>query len=216
MSNPIEEFLEFEQSSQNMEKTAQTGGGWKAHAARGLQWGVASTVPTIMGVVAMDALGAAKDAVSKSRGFKSMVEGNPDLNKMDRNKVQTYYNTLHRFNPEMASDPFVAGAWVRKIKEYDYVDPKTVGDLIQARGRLAKRPMIDPMALGQGMANAAMQSASNAEQLQESRRDQAARAKFDWAKDRARAADKESGSSYTMGGSGGASPTDFPGYPPKS
>ncbi len=77
----------------------------------------------------------ASSTISKVHGFHTMMQANPELDKMDRQKVHTVYSTLHRFNPEMAKDPFVSGAWVKKLTEYDYVDPKTVGDLISARSK---------------------------------------------------------------------------------
>lgn len=158
MSNPIEEFL---QAEEGITKTA-AGGSWKSHAGKALAWGAGTAGAALLGHAALEAFDAAKGAVQKSRGFNQMMDQNPGLKKMDRSKVQSIYGTLHRFNPEMAQDPFVAGAWVKRINEYDYVDPRTVGELVSARGRLA-RPPVDTMALATGMANVGMRSYESAQ-----------------------------------------------------
>lgn len=75
----------------------------------------------------------------RAKGYKAMVEANPDLQKMDRKKVEMAYNTLHKFNPEMASDPLVSSSFVRRTAEMGQVTPMDVGNLMAARDR-ARRP----------------------------------------------------------------------------
>lgn len=75
------------------------------------------------------------NSISRSRGFKSMIETNPDLQKMDRTQVQRAYNTLHKFNPEMASDPLVSSSFVRRVAEMGAVSPQDVGNLAIVRDR---------------------------------------------------------------------------------
>jgi hypothetical protein len=69
---------------------------------------------------------------TKSRDFNGMIEANPELKHLDRVKVQRAFNTLRRFAPEMSADPLVAGTWVKRTAEYDMIDHKSVGELINA------------------------------------------------------------------------------------
>lgn len=169
MYDPIDDFIQYEHG---VEKTAAApipnptpipvnvakGAKWTSHAGKALAWGAGTAGAALLGHAALEAYDAAKGAVQKSRGFNSMMDQNPNLKKMDRKKVQAIYTTLHNFNPEMAQDPFVSGAWVKRINEYDYVDPRTIGELVSARGRMGSRAPIDPMALATGMSNVGMRS----------------------------------------------------------
>jgi hypothetical protein len=62
-----------------------------------------------MGIAAVSRV---RDAANKGRSFKEMLEVNPHLQGGDSITVQRYFNTLHRMNPELASDPIVAGSFV--------------------------------------------------------------------------------------------------------
>ena len=164
--NPIDEFLMEKEGAapQRLARQAvsaaapEAGSSALKHLGRGLAWGAGAVGTALMGQAALEAYEAAKGAIQKSRGFNSMLEGNPGLRKMDRQKVQSIYSTLHRFNPEMAQDPFVAGSMVKKINEYDYVDPRTIGELVSARNRMSRGPLFDPVSLSTGMADVAMRS----------------------------------------------------------
>jgi hypothetical protein len=114
--------------------------------------GTAAVGGTVLGL-GEQGVEAIHNAASRAIGFHTMMKDNPDLDKMDRKRVHTMYNTLHRFNPEMARDPYVAGGWMRRIAEYDVVDPKTISDLISARSK-ASRPSF--MEMGLPLAQAGM------------------------------------------------------------
>lgn len=123
MGNPITEFLE-------MDKQA---GAWGDYAVR-----AGATAATIgAGLLANEAYDAVKSSISRSRGFKNMLEFNPALKKQDRKKVQAMYNTLHNVSPDLAKDPLVANSWVKRMAYQDeYVDPKTMSDLATAQSRM--------------------------------------------------------------------------------
>lgn len=78
-------------------------------------------------------------SLQRARGYKAMVEANPDLKKMDRQKVEMAYNTLHKFNPEMASDPLVSSSFVRRTAEMGQVATPDIGNLMAARDRARGR-----------------------------------------------------------------------------
>lgn len=132
--NPVEEFLSDE--SDGVEKTA---GFWKAMKEPMKQVGIAAG-GTLASAVAMGgaALGykAIQDSIQKSRGFKSMLQENPNLRKMDRSKVQRMYNTLYHVSPMAATDPMISGSWTKRmIHNEEYIDPQTVQTLATAEQR---------------------------------------------------------------------------------
>lgn len=53
-----------------------------------------------------------RDAANKSRSYREMLEVNPHLHTEDAVQVQRYFNTMHRLNPDFASDPIVAGSFI--------------------------------------------------------------------------------------------------------
>jgi hypothetical protein len=186
MGNPIDDFLAYDQKQETpMEKQAAAPG-WGEPMVRALGYGAGIAGATLLTHAAIEGYEAAKGAIQKSRGFKSMMEGNPHLKKMDQKKVQSVYNTLHNFNPEMAKDPYVAGAWVKRINEYDYVDPRTIGELVQARGRMGGRPPLDPFSLAQNMGAVALDTRRDAEERRVAAAQGEARARFEWKRDQER------------------------------
>ena len=125
MGNPVDDFLEMEKRGAN----------WGDAFAR-----VGATAATVgAGIVANEVYGAVKGAISKSRGFKAMMNYNPKLQKQDRAKVQAIYNTLHNASPDLARDPLVANSWVNRMMYQDeYIDPKTMSDLTSAQKNISQ------------------------------------------------------------------------------
>ena len=76
---------------------------------------------------------AITQGMTKSRDFSKMVQAHPELRQLEATTVHRAFNTLHKFNPEMASDPFVAASFVKKVNEFGMVDHKTVSELMSAR-----------------------------------------------------------------------------------
>ena len=58
--------------------------------------------------------------------FNRMMEANPDMQGLDPQRVEMAYDTLQDFAPNMTRDPFAAGSAVKKMVEYEAVDPDTV------------------------------------------------------------------------------------------
>lgn len=128
--NPVEEYL--------MEKQAL---GPEARAAIAL--GAISAGTTAVAAVGtaqlQSGIQSAQDTVSRSIAFKRMMRDNPELNKMDGKKARRYFNTMYNTSPELAKDPFAAGSWVKKIEDYDYVDPQSLNVLAQTGDKLRQR-----------------------------------------------------------------------------
>jgi len=125
MSDPVTEFLELEKRGGAL---GQFGG----------QLALA-TGTIAAGALANEVYRGIKNAVGRSRGFRQMMEYNPELAKEDRAKVQMIFNTLHNVSPDLAKDPLVANSWVKRMMYQDeYIDPKTMSDLATAQQRMGQ------------------------------------------------------------------------------
>jgi len=94
-------------------------------------------------------------AVKKGKDYKDMMEANPELEHYDPQELQDAFNTLHKFNPELAGDPLVAGTFVRRVADADAIDHRTVGELARTRKEMG-RPFGQQAAQGGASFNAAM------------------------------------------------------------
>jgi hypothetical protein len=75
------------------------------------------------------------EAVAKAQRYKSMIEANPGLRSagVDAKMVQRHFDTLHKFNPEYASDPMVAGTYVQSSLDYARPNIETLNNVVRAR-----------------------------------------------------------------------------------
>jgi hypothetical protein len=100
--------------------------------------GIGAAVGTSIAVsVAGDMFDSLKRGITKSRNYKAMMKGNPDLAEEDAKQVQSAFATLHRFNPEFSSDPNVSGAFVKKQIGLTGFDPQMLTTLVGARKNLS-------------------------------------------------------------------------------
>lgn len=68
-------------------------------------------------------------AATKKSRFESMLKSNPDLHEHQQANPQQFdehYNSLYRMNPRFASDPVVAGAYMRQMSMH----PSTAGKVV--------------------------------------------------------------------------------------
>ena len=133
----------FDAMSQDSEKQAGVG-----DTVRQVGKGVQQAVPNVLGHylvaggLALAGSGGAyaaakvRDTINKSRGYKEMMEVNPDLAENDAEANQRVYSTLFRFNPEYAKDPLVSGAFVREMSGKARMDLNSIGALVSARKNL--------------------------------------------------------------------------------
>ena len=76
-----------------------------------------------------------------------MLKENPDLRGASRNPlVKRHFSTLHRFNPEYASDPNVAGAYVRQNIAMATDDINAIHSLVKARKDVRDARSLRPFA----------------------------------------------------------------------
>jgi len=75
------------------------------------------------------------DSISKAKNYKSMLEANPGLRTsgVDSKMVQRHFDTLHRFNPEYAADPMVAGTYVQNSLEMARPNIDALNNVVNAR-----------------------------------------------------------------------------------
>lgn len=87
--------------------------------------------------LAGDMYDALRRGITKNRNYKDMMNQNPDLDEMPAKDVQRAFSSLHRFNPEFAADPTVAGSFVRKQVQLAEFDPQMITNLVSARKNLS-------------------------------------------------------------------------------
>lgn len=88
--------------------------------------------------LAGDMYDAVKRGLTKNRHYKNMLAEDPDLARMPAKDVQKAFSVLHRFSPDLASDPTVAASWVKRQANFAEVDTKAVSDLISTRKNLGE------------------------------------------------------------------------------
>lgn len=95
---------------------------------------VGGVLATLGTAVAMDLYDAAKRGLSKGVNFKRMMETNPNLRTMDKAKVRSAFDAVHRFGgPEYTSDPLAGGAMVKHLAELPEYSPEAVSKMVSAR-----------------------------------------------------------------------------------
>lgn len=87
---------------------------------------------------------AIKDPIDRKRNFNKMITENPGLKREDKDVVRKSFNTLHTFNPMMAKDPTVAGAFVRRALAFkdegiQSADVKTLSEIRKNLSDSSKR-----------------------------------------------------------------------------
>jgi len=128
----IRDFLEHEGM---IEKTAAAPLSWReaAHKAGVMAAGTALTY----GV--MEAISAAKNAVNRTRGYRAMIDTNPELKEMDAEGVKAMYNMMHKTAPTLAQNPYIAGGFVKRIEHgKKWMDPRIVSDLAETEAKMQR------------------------------------------------------------------------------
>lgn len=89
-------------------------------------------------LVAEKALGLAQRAWQArkfSDNYRDMLAANPDLGKEDAQKVMGRFRILHKFGPDVASDPVVAGSWIRQTLEFPVITPTVLREVVDVQAR---------------------------------------------------------------------------------
>ncbi len=101
--------------------------------------------PAVAGLAGAHAAGEGSEKLRQKRiskkGLKAMLKSNPDVAGMDPDKVQASFKTMTRLAPDLAADPQISGAFVRRTAgQYSElgVDPKMAKDLLDAQGSFLK------------------------------------------------------------------------------
>lgn len=121
--NPLEEFLEDygseKQAAMPSFGTLRSGAkdaGNTFGAALAVGAGTALATAAIGG--ATGAFGAIRDAATKGRDFRQMMDVNADLHdhhQQDPKMFNQLYTSLRKANPAFAKDPVIAGTYMRKM-----------------------------------------------------------------------------------------------------
>jgi hypothetical protein len=118
---------------------------WAGDAARNFGGGAATVGGAVAAGIAYalagDMYDAAKRGITKTRNYKTMLMENPDLKTMPAKNVQKAFSVLHKLNPDFASDPTIAGAWVKRQAIYgddSLGDAGNLKQLVDARKGLSE------------------------------------------------------------------------------
>jgi len=139
---------------ERLQKVA-AGGVWntfKEHVVGGLGTGTAAAALTAGAMVGGYGIGRLKDTIVKGRAMKSMIEANPSLAKKDSKQVHLAFNSVYHLNPDLATDPLVAGSAVSRFLDRSemggepYVDPQTAMTI--SRGHDKSDPVLDAFISG--------------------------------------------------------------------
>jgi len=154
-------------------------GAAKEYAPLALGYGLVGTAMGAAGTAGGMALSAAKDKIDKARSYRGMLEDNPQLQNADPNIVQKAFNTLHRFNPEFAKDPLVAGTFVQNVVDQERLDIGTVKSLVEARRSMSQGPrgqsmfQLPPPDMAMRMREHEMRQEMHPHQMERARMDEA-------------------------------------------
>lgn len=80
----------------------------------------------------------AVEKVQHGKRLDKMLDANPDLKREDQTKVRAHFATLHRFNPDYADDPMVAGEYVKQNLAMEGINFNTVKSIVDARKALTE------------------------------------------------------------------------------
>ena len=161
----IDEFLNHEEKRKEAFDPVQaqivgsqfagaSGGDWRRAAA---QMAIGSAITLGIGTAVglgskgiQNAYNKITGDINRARGFRSMLKDNPDLGEFDRAKIEKVYRALHKFNPDMASDPYVSGSFVKNVLMVGQLPAQTVQTLTtsyEQAGKTRQREALSAMGL---------------------------------------------------------------------
>jgi hypothetical protein len=59
----------------------------------------------------------------KEEAFNNMLNAHPDLSERDPGKLRTHFDSLYHFSPTYATDPLMAGEYVRQTMDTQGINP---------------------------------------------------------------------------------------------
>ena len=96
--------------------------------------------------VGLGALGDIKTGKDLAVSFNNVFNEFPEL-KEDRGQTAKYFKMMSKYAPSLASNPIVAGTWIKSMMDMNVVDPKSIHQLISAQSdwedvRSMKSPLL--------------------------------------------------------------------------
>jgi hypothetical protein len=74
-------------------------------------------------------------AADFSSGYRKMLAANPELRGEDAQRVMDRYRILSIYGPTIASDPIVAGGFVRQTLEFPVVTPTVLKEVVDVESK---------------------------------------------------------------------------------
>lgn len=162
MATPLDEFLKIKQAGFGDAFRAA----WRGGDAVGLGGALGAHLPAalvgagVAGAGGLIAHGfeAIRDRLTKARDYKSMLQATPDLKHFDASHTQMMYNSLRSLAPSLASDPLVAGSFVRDALRLSpehgpAIPPATAKMLVDTQAKLDHPGLMGSMVEAMGKAS---------------------------------------------------------------
>jgi len=131
MGNPVDSYFSEYSGRTKTASIGKTlsGAGQAAFSSKGLMTLGMHTSAVIGAEMLISAARKAYGAATKNMDQKQMIEVNPDLveyQQRDPRKFNQHYSSLRHLNPVFASDPVVAGSYMRRMSEF----PENAGNIL--------------------------------------------------------------------------------------
>lgn len=96
--------------------------------------------------VGLGALGDLKTRGELDKSYAGIFKEFPDL-KENRGQASKYFAMMSKYAPSLASNPLIAGTWIKQMMNMNVVDPKNIHALISAQSdwedvRSMKSPLL--------------------------------------------------------------------------
>ena len=80
------------------------------------------------------------------KSYKGVFEEYPELEK-DRENASKFFTMMAKYAPSIATNPIVAGTWMKQMMNMNVVDPRSIKELIEAQSsyedvRAMKSPLV--------------------------------------------------------------------------
>lgn len=124
----------------------------KGALGNALGFGIAGTALGAGVLAANKGYGAIADPIIKQRSYERMLAANPSLKHEDKDVTQRSFNTLYKFNPDMAKDPTTAGSFVRRAAMFkdEGIQSADIKTLAEIRKNMSESTKGSPKFMDQG------------------------------------------------------------------
>lgn len=86
---------------------------------------------------------------TQERAFSQMHQIFPELNQLDPKRKRMLFETIRKFNPELATNPWVLGSLVSRIHAAQYITPDLLSEIARIKPPQAPRVQLGKLTFGE-------------------------------------------------------------------